>query len=120
MMPYVSAVTVAVRDMPKAVSFYVTIGFDVVYGGPEATFSSLRSGDAYVNLRLQPDYTPASWGRIIFHVTDVDALYASLTAQGLTPHNPPRDAAWGERFFHITDPDGHELSFARLLSMGTG
>ena len=116
MMPYVSAITVAVRDMPHAVSFYMTIGFDVVYGGPEATFSSLRIGDAYVNLMLQPDYTPVWWGRVIFHVEDVDALYAAITARGLTPHNPPRDAAWGERFFHLTDPDGHELSFATRLA----
>ena len=115
MMPYVSAVTVAVRDMPEAVSFYVILGFDVVYGGPEATFSSLRLGDIYVNLMLKPDYTPVWWGRVIFHVEDVDALYAAITAQGLTPHNPPRDAAWGERFFHITDPNGHELSFAQRL-----
>jgi uncharacterized glyoxalase superfamily protein PhnB len=116
MISYVSAVTVAVRDMPEAVAFYVTLGFDVVYGGAEATFSSLRSGDAYVNLILQPDYTPVWWGRIIFHVEDVDALYISITAHGLTPHNPPRDAAWGERFFHITDPNGHELSFAKRLA----
>lgn len=116
MMPYVSAVTVAARDMSKALSFYVAIGFNVVYGGPEATFSSLRSGDAYVNLSLQADYTPVWWGRIIFHVEDVDALYASITAQGLRPHNLPRDAPWGERFFHITDPNGHELSFAKRLA----
>ena len=66
MMPYVSAVTVAVRDMPRAVAFYVILRFDVVYGGPEATFSSLRLGDAYVNLILRPDYTPVWWGRVIF------------------------------------------------------
>lgn len=118
MMPYVSAVTVAVRDMSRALSFYVRCGFDVVYGGPESTFSSLRSGDAYINLMLRPDYTPGWWGRIVFHVEDVDALHTSITAQGLQPHHPPRDAAWGERFFHITDPDGHELSFARRLATG--
>lgn len=116
MIPYVSAVTVAVRDMSRAVAFYSTIGFDVVYGGSEATFSSLRMGEAYVNLMLRPDYTPVWWGRVIFHVKDVDTLYAAITARGLTPHNPPRDAAWGERFFHITDPDGHELSFAKRLA----
>jgi catechol 2,3-dioxygenase-like lactoylglutathione lyase family enzyme len=116
MMSYVSAVTVAVRDMPRALSFYVRCGFDIVYGGPEATFSSLRSGDAHVNLILKPDYAPRWWGRAIFHVEDVDALYASITAQGLMPHNPPRDARWGERFFHITDPDGHELSFAKRFA----
>jgi uncharacterized glyoxalase superfamily protein PhnB len=28
----------------------------------------------------------------------------------------PTDAPWGERYFHLRDPDGHELSFAKLVS----
>jgi uncharacterized glyoxalase superfamily protein PhnB len=114
-MSSISAITLAVRDMSHALAFYSMIGFTLVYGGAEATFSSLRMGEAYVNLTRRPDYTPTWWGRVIFYVDDVDRLYATLITQGLTPQNPPRDAAWGERFFHITDPDGHELSFAKPL-----
>ena len=57
----------------------------------------------------------AWWGRLIFHVSDVDALYRRALDLGLSPEAGPRDAEWGERYFHLTDPDGHELSFARLL-----
>jgi catechol 2,3-dioxygenase-like lactoylglutathione lyase family enzyme len=116
MIQRLSAITLAVREMSTAVSFYSTFGFAIVYGGPEATFTSLRMGEAFVNLILRSDYTPAWWGRVIFYVDDVDALYLTLTNQGLTPANPPRDASWGERFFHIVDPDGHELSFATPLT----
>jgi catechol 2,3-dioxygenase-like lactoylglutathione lyase family enzyme len=116
MIQRLSAITLAVRDMPTAVSFYSTFGFAIVYGGRQATFTSLRMGEAFVNLILRSDYTPAWWGRVIFYVDDVDALYHTLTAQGLTPANPPRNASWGERFFHIVDPDGHELSFAKPLT----
>jgi uncharacterized glyoxalase superfamily protein PhnB len=56
------------------------------------------------------------WGRAIFHVDDVDAVYAIAQARGFATEAPPRDAAWGERYFHVRDPDGHELSFARLLA----
>jgi catechol 2,3-dioxygenase-like lactoylglutathione lyase family enzyme len=115
MIQRLSAITLAVREMSTAVSFYSTFGFAIVYGGPEATFTSLRMGEAFVNLILRSDYTPAWWGRVIFYVDDVDALYQTLTHQGLTPTTPPRDASWGERFFHIVDPDGHELSFATPL-----
>lgn len=115
MIQRLSAITLAVREMSTAVSFYSTFGFAIVYGGPEATFTSLRMGEAFVNLILRSDYTPAWWGRVIFYVDDVDALYHTLTNQGLTPVHPPRDASWGERFFHIVDPDGHELSFAKPL-----
>jgi predicted enzyme related to lactoylglutathione lyase len=55
------------------------------------------------------------WGRVIFYVADVDALYDRALAAGCQPTSAPRDAEWGERFFHLIDPDGHELSFARPL-----
>jgi hypothetical protein len=51
---------------------------------------------------------------VIFHVADVDRLYADAVALGLHPEGPPRNAEWDERYFHIT-PDGHELSFAQPL-----
>lgn len=116
MIPRLSAITFAVRHMREAMEFYTKFGFEVIYGGHESGFSSLRMGDAFVNLQLRPDYTPCAWGRIIFWVDDVDALYQSITAQGLTPTTSPRDASWGERYFHINDPNGHELSFAKPLS----
>jgi hypothetical protein len=54
------------------------------------------------------------WGRLIFYVTDVDALWTHLSERGLDPEIP-QDASWGERYFHMPDSDGHELSFARPL-----
>ena len=73
-------------------------------------------GSSYLNLvTAAPETTWSWWGRVIFYVVDVDALYARATAQGLRPAAPPRDAEWGERFFHIVDPDGHEISFAHPL-----
>jgi catechol 2,3-dioxygenase-like lactoylglutathione lyase family enzyme len=116
MIPRLSAITFAVRHMQEAVEFYTKFGFEVIYGGHDSGFSSLRMGDAFVNLQLRPDYTPCAWGRIIFWVDDVDALYRSITARGLTPTTSPRDASWGERYFHINDPNGNELSFAKPLS----
>ncbi len=54
------------------------------------------------------------WGRLIFYVMDVDALWNHLKERGFHPE-VPRDACWGERYFHMPDPDGHELSFARPI-----
>ena len=73
-----------------------------------------QAGNAFVNLTLSPGYLPAWWGRTIFRVDDVDALYQTALAAGCTP-TPPQNGAWGERYFHLTDPNGHELSFAQLL-----
>jgi catechol 2,3-dioxygenase-like lactoylglutathione lyase family enzyme len=112
----ISAVSLATHDMARAVRFYTGLGFVLRYGGETASFTSLSAGSGYVNLIAQPAGPPWSWwGRVIFYVSDVDALYRRALALGLRPDTAPRDASWGERYFHLTDPDGHELSFARLL-----
>lgn len=115
----ISAVTLATHDMARAVRFYRGLGFDIHYGGETARFTSFRIGTGYLNLIAEgADRRWFWWGRVIFFVTDVDALYEAALAQGLRPSDSPRDAEWGERYFHITDPDGHELSFAQPLAPG--
>ena len=111
-----SAVTLATRDMARAVRFYRALGFGMIYGGETSPFTSFRVGSGYLNLVRSDSPTPAGgWGRVILYVDDVDAMYAHVLAQGFTPEARPRDASWGERYFHLTDPDGHALSFARPL-----
>ncbi len=113
MIESINAVTLATHDMARAVRFYRMLGLEIVYGGDTAGFTSFRAGESYLNLVAQPAACSwLWWGRVIFHHSDVDALYASVVAAGHRPDTAPRDAEWGERFFHITDPDGHELSFA--------
>ena len=113
----ISAITLATHDMSRAVQFYQTLGFDVVHGGEDASFTSLKVCTGYLNLITQPGSRYWSWwGRIIFYVSDVDTLYQHALACELDPDTAPEDAIWGERYFHLTDPDGHELSFARPLT----
>ena len=102
--------------MARAVAFYSALGFEMRYGGPDASFTSYNVGTGYLNLALRDGFTGApGWGRVIFYVSDVDALFDMARANGLEPSTTPRDAEWGERYFHISDPDGHELSFARPI-----
>ena len=116
MIENISAVTLATHNMGRAVEFYLMLGFQLLYGGKAAAFSSFRAGGNFLNLIAQPPERQwCWWGRLIFHVSDVDALYSRLVAAGCPPYTAPRNAEWGERFFHLTDPDGHELSFARPL-----
>ena len=110
-----SAVTLATSDMARALAFYASLGFEMTYGGPDAPLSSFQLGPSAFNVIAQPHGTIEGWGRVIFHVSDVDAFFARAVAAGHRPHDVPRDASWGERFFHLTDPDGHELSFAKRL-----
>lgn len=112
----INAVTLATEDMRRSVEFYQALEFELIYGGVESRFSSLRAGLGFVNLTTErPEGGWSWWGRVIFHVTDVDGTYAKARAAGFQTDTQPRDAEWGERYFHITDPDGHELSFSKLL-----
>lgn len=116
MIEAISAITLGTHDMRRAVGFYRSLGFDMLHGGEAASFTSFRAGPGYLNLIAQPGQQRWSWwGRVIFHVSDVDAVYDRALAAGWQPSTTPRDAEWGERYFHLTDPDGHELSFARPL-----
>jgi catechol 2,3-dioxygenase-like lactoylglutathione lyase family enzyme len=112
MLTGISAVTLATSDMERAVRFYRLLGFELLYGGEAAGFTSFRAGGNYLNLIAHPAGCTLWWGRIILYESDVDGLHARLVAAGHRPDAPPRDAPWGERFFHVKDPDGHELSLA--------
>jgi uncharacterized glyoxalase superfamily protein PhnB len=72
----------------------------------------------YVNLELAKR-AESDFGRVIFHVDDVDALFRYMKGDAYLSkasfEDEPKDALWGERFFHVKDPDGYQLSFAEPL-----
>ncbi len=117
----ISAVTLLTVDMAGAVAFYRALGFHLLYGGAEAPFTSFRVGDGYLNLQLDSveRARKAPWGRVVFWVDDVDAMFRRALAADLRPETSPTDASWGERYFHLRDTDGHELSFARPFTPDT-
>lgn len=108
--------TLHCREMDTAVAFYQSLGLEMLYGGPQAVFTSFKIGPGFLNLQLAPAKMPQPlWGRVIFYVDDVDAMFQRVLETGRQPDAEPADAPWGERYFHVHDPDGHELSFARPL-----
>jgi len=115
-MEKISAVTFRVVNMTESVRFYRdALGMELLYDGEGTGFCSLRPKDTQsAILNLEQGKPVTRWGRLIFYVTDVDALWNHLKNLGFDPEIP-RDASWGERYFHMPDPDGHELSFARPL-----
>jgi catechol 2,3-dioxygenase-like lactoylglutathione lyase family enzyme len=113
----INAVTLVTADMSTSCAFYGALGFESVVGGPDASFTTYRVGEGFLNVQFDPEHAPipAIWGRVIFWVADVDVMYDRAVTSGYAPEMPPSDAPWGERYFHVRDPDGHELSFAKLL-----
>jgi catechol 2,3-dioxygenase-like lactoylglutathione lyase family enzyme len=112
----ISAMTLKVASLRNSVRFYGDVlGMEIVYGGEDASFSSLRAKEAEdLILNLEQGRSVPGWGRMIFYVADVDAFWEYLRGKGFNPEKP-RDASWGERYFHMPDPDGYELSFAHPI-----
>ena len=115
MVEKISAVTLRVANMRASVRLYRDVlGLEITYGGEDAYFTSLRTKGRDTILNLERGNPAIRWGRLIFHVSDVDSFWAYLKEKGFHPESP-QDASWGERYFHMPDPDGHELSFARPI-----
>jgi catechol 2,3-dioxygenase-like lactoylglutathione lyase family enzyme len=115
----ISAITLVTADMAASVAFYEVLGSEVVFGGREASFTTLKiNEEQFLNLQFDPTWGQPEriWGRFILWVDDVDAMHDAFSSAGFTPTMAPSDAIWGERYFHILDPAGHEVSIARQIS----
>lgn len=137
----ISAITLKVKNMEKSCLLYSKIpGFRLTYGGePSDSFTTFEIGKgsnaAYLNLELIDDDRSSDFyngstlgkmketedfGRIIFHVENVDELYSYMKhnesiSKLVIFENEPANAPWGERFFHIREPNNYQLSFAQPL-----
>ena len=109
-----------VRDVPRAIRFYETLGF--VLRGQDSENEpryAVIERDA-VQLHLQW-HDAAEWNypndrpTYRFLVPDVDALFEELRGRGIVDMTEVRDTPWGTREFHVRDPDINGLQFYRAL-----
>ena len=125
----ISAVTLLVKDIHKSYCFYSKVpGFHISYFTDKfITFTLDRDHDRKTHLNLElkkrgrfQSAETTDFGRIIFHVDNVDALHSYFKGDVnmlklITIEKEPENAAWGERYFHIRDPDGYQISFAEPI-----
>jgi len=76
--------------MTNSVRFYRDVlGMEIIYGGEDDCFSSLRTKDEKGPiLNLEQGRSVTGWGRMIFYVPDVDAIWALLREKGFHPEGP--------------------------------
>ena len=78
----ISAVTLGTHEMPRAVRFYCALGFEVLLGNEQSSFTSFRAGMSYLNLIAQPTERRWSWrGRVIFYVAEPNRTHAPSLLQ---------------------------------------
>ena len=109
-----AATLFVVDDVLRSVAHYrdvlgfkvgFTYGDPVFYGGVERDDVTIHFQAAHKTQRHRGQ------GAANIFVTEVDALYATLTANGARLLNAPADRAYGMRDFDVDDPDGNRLTF---------
>jgi len=83
-----TAVNLAVQDMAQSVDFYRKLGLELLYGGENASFTTFRASEGYINLRLISSQVGSRLSRVILLVEEVDSLYSKLKESGLEPESP--------------------------------
>lgn len=111
-----------VRDVPEAVAFYTRIlDFELAVATPEEApfYAVLTRGADEMHLNLTPGEGRFGHCFAIVLCDDVDALFASFVARGLSVssrvgspvHEAPLDQSWGTREVYVDDPSGNTLVF---------
>lgn len=121
--PKLSQVNVAVRDMEAMAAFYERLGLPMTAGHPHWTAHHRSApGDGAPDIELDSVAFTSWWNEgwrgdtgvvLGFEVpdrADVDRLYAELVAAGAEPQQTPYDAFWGARFAVVADPEGNAVA----------
>ena len=115
-----------VSDVAASVAHYARLGFvhSGVWQEDEAPFFAIvQRGDVTLGLQLLlgPLRVDTHWAAYIY-VSDVEALHAEFTAEGLAPSEIHHPEHYGCDDFDVVDPDGHRLAFgqARQPEPGPG
>jgi catechol 2,3-dioxygenase-like lactoylglutathione lyase family enzyme len=115
------AVAVSARDLPRAVVFYQSLGFDfgaVEPGDPHleaVTPSGVRlmidSASMMTELLGEPPRPGNTSGFALRYGSpaEVDEVAARVPAGGGTAVHEPWDAPWGQRYATVADPDGYRV-----------
>ena len=123
----VSAISLFVRDLRAAKSFYRE-AFDAEVVFEDESSVCVRFGRLFVNLLVasaaEEQVAPApvasresgSRFQLSIWVDDVDAVCALLQKRGVALLTGPTDREWGMRTATFTDTDGHSWEIAQELS----
>jgi len=111
------AAAVPVRDLPRALSFYVgVLGMRVVFeNGDPVGFVILRRDAAELHLTRSPNHRPGLHNVAHLLVADATALHDHLVVNGTRIVKGLRDADYGLRGFVFTDPDGNRIDVGERL-----
>lgn len=96
-------------DIEVTAAFYAVLGLREVMRHDGVRILASPEAPAAQVLLFGPD-EPAPTPEMSIEVDAVDAMHASVTAQGATVVYSLRDEPWGVRRFFVRDPDGRVVN----------
>jgi catechol 2,3-dioxygenase-like lactoylglutathione lyase family enzyme len=126
-MPQLNALGIVVSDMPRSIAFYRLVGLDVPQTPDEGHVDTfLPNGVRFMLdseetiLSFRPEWTRETGNQLGLALecespSEVDDVYARVTAAGFPGEKEPWNAVWGQRYAQLLDPDGVPVDlYARL------
>jgi len=113
-----NAVGIVTSDMATSIRFYRLLGVDLPETPDEGHVDTLLPNgvrfmlDTEDTIRsFRPDWSRETGNQIALafecdSVSEVDGVYARVTAAGFHGEKEPWDAFWGQRYAQLADPDG--------------
>ena len=128
MTPTLQTVGVVVRDMPKALAFYRTLGLAIADDEDNAPHVEYVAPDGLgigfvteaMVRQTDPKWIDGAGHRINLQFafpspSEVDSAHARLVDAGHASYQDPWDAFWGQRFARVVDPDGNVVNLFATL-----
>jgi catechol 2,3-dioxygenase-like lactoylglutathione lyase family enzyme len=116
--PNLNAIGIAVSDMGASIRFYRLLGLDVPETPDEGHVDTFLPNGVRFMLDSEevirsflPDWSRNDGNQISLALecaspSEVDEIYARVTAAGFEGEKEPWDAVWGQRYALLGDPDG--------------
>nr|WP_086939854.1 VOC family protein [Thaumasiovibrio occultus] len=103
-------VTLAVNDIPEAVTFYQKLGLTQIVGNEHYARFTFPDGDATFSIYLDPDKKGlACRGVVYFEHQELDQLVETLKGKGIEFEQEPtiQSYLWKEAI--LSDPSGNKI-----------
>jgi uncharacterized glyoxalase superfamily protein PhnB len=127
-MPELNAIGIVVSEMAASIRFYRLLGLDVPETPDEDHVDAfLPNGVRFmldseeVMRSFRADWSRQTGNQLAIALecgspSEVDEVYARVTAEGFRGEKEPWDAFWGQRYALLVDPDGVEVALYAALA----
>jgi predicted enzyme related to lactoylglutathione lyase len=113
-----AAQVLMVADMDRSLHFYENLlDFEVTFlWQSPPTYAVLKANESInIHLSKAEDQALENKPTLYIFVTEIDALYEELIANGVSIHSSIGNRDYQMRDFDIIDPDGYRITFGQGL-----